>query len=74
MTAVYWLIWGATALAAATAVAALAWAVEAGQMRDLGKAARSIFDAAEPEGLVTDAFPPEGGRRRRAEPAGGSSR
>ena len=57
MATVYWLIWGAVAVFGSTAVVALAWAVEAGQMRDLGLAALSIFDEGEPVGMVTDTFP-----------------
>jgi nitrogen fixation-related uncharacterized protein len=57
MATVYWLIWGAVAAAGASAVIALAWAVRDGQLRDSATAARSIFDAGEPVGVVTDAFP-----------------
>lgn len=57
MSGFYWLIWGAVGVFGASAVAALAWAVQDGQMRDLDAAAASIFDNAEPEGLVTDSFP-----------------
>jgi nitrogen fixation-related uncharacterized protein len=57
MTLVYSLIWGATIIFGATAVAALAWAAQTGQMRDPARGARSIFDAEEPIGQVTDAFP-----------------
>ncbi|MCL5270518.1 MAG: cbb3-type cytochrome oxidase assembly protein [bacterium] len=41
-----------------SAVWGLAWAVRTGQFRNLGAAARSIFDEDEPIGRVTDAFPP----------------
>jgi hypothetical protein len=57
MTLVYSLIWGTVVIFGATSVAALAWAVRNGQMRDPATGARSIFDAGEPVGLVTDAFP-----------------
>jgi nitrogen fixation-related uncharacterized protein len=57
MTLVYGLIWGATVLFGACAVWGLVWAVQAGQMRELGRAGRSIFDDEEPIGLVTDVFP-----------------
>jgi nitrogen fixation-related uncharacterized protein len=59
MAPVYTLIWGAVLVFGASAVAALAWAVQSGQLRDLSGGACSIFDAAEPVGEVTDAFPAE---------------
>ncbi len=69
MAAVYWLIWGAVAVAGTSAVAALAWAVRHGQLADPAAAARSIFDADEPVGVVTDAFPkPESRHRGRVVP------
>jgi hypothetical protein len=64
MVPVYWLIWGAVATFGASAVAALAWAVRDGQMHNPAAAAASIFDAAEPVGEVTDAFPGPSGSPR----------
>lgn len=63
MFIVYVVIWGFTLAAAATAVWALAWAVQSGQFRDFRAGAASIFDAEEPVGRPTDFFPGEGGRR-----------
>ena len=57
MSPVYALIWGATVIFGATAVAALTWAVQTGQMRDPAIGARSIFDPDEPVGRVTDSYP-----------------
>ena len=70
MMLVYSLIWGAVLVFGATAVAALAWAVQSGQLRDLSAGARSIFDAAEPVGRVTDAFPASRDGARRAATGG----
>jgi hypothetical protein len=66
MTLVYGLIWGTTALFGVSAVWGLVWAVQGGQLRELRRAGRSIFDEDEPVGLVTDAFPtdPAGPRRQ----------
>jgi len=57
MTLVVATIWGAVALFGITAVAALAWAVSRGQMRDPAEGAKSIFDEEEPIGVMTDRFP-----------------
>ncbi len=46
--------------------AALHWAHRNGQLSNLDKGARSIFDEDEPEGEITDAFP----RRRRRKAKG----
>jgi len=46
-------------LLAATAVAALVWAIRSHQFRDFTAGARSIFDEEEPIGEMTDAFPGE---------------
>ena len=59
MLSSYLLIWGSWALFGATAVAALVWASRHQQWDDLDEAARSIFDAAEPEGVLSDQFPDE---------------
>lgn len=40
-----------------TAVAALVWAIHAGQFQSIDDGAESIFDADEPIGMVTDRFP-----------------
>jgi hypothetical protein len=64
MTPVYWLIWGATAAFGASAVAALVWAIENGQMSNPTSGAGSIFDPDEPVGRASDGFPgvpPEAG-------------
>lgn len=60
MFLVYLVIWAFTLLAGASAVWALAWAVQTGQFRDFRAGAASIFDDDEPVGRVTDAFPGEG--------------
>ena len=55
-------LFGIVALAicfALSAVAALAWSVRTGQMRNYRQGAASIFDAEEPVGRPTDAFPAE---------------
>lgn len=63
MAPVYWLIWLIMAVFASTAVGALAWAIGHGQMQRFAAGARSIFDAEEPLGEITDHFP---GDQRRA--------
>ena len=40
-----------------SAILALAWSFKKGQMENFQRAATSIFDADEPIGLMTDAFP-----------------
>jgi cbb3-type cytochrome oxidase maturation protein len=42
---------------ASSALAALYWAARDGQFDDMASGARSIFDAGEPVGHATDAFP-----------------
>jgi cbb3-type cytochrome oxidase maturation protein len=61
---VYLVIWAFTLIAGASAVWALAWAVQSGQFRDFRAGAASIFDDAEPIGQPTDRFPGEGASRR----------
>jgi cbb3-type cytochrome oxidase maturation protein len=46
-----------------TAVIALFWAVQSGQMNDFSQAAYSIFDTEEPVGQVTDRFPTDDAHR-----------
>ena len=55
-------LFGIVALAicfALSAVAALAWSVRTGQMRNYRQGAASIFDAEEPVGRPPDAVPAE---------------
>jgi nitrogen fixation-related uncharacterized protein len=47
----------------AAAVLAFYWAAQDGQMSNLEKGAKSIFDADEPEGRATDSFPDDGKSR-----------
>jgi cbb3-type cytochrome oxidase maturation protein len=44
------------------AIVAFGWAVKDGQFADFEAGARSIFDASEPVGRVTDEFPDGTGR------------
>lgn len=60
MAAFYLALWGLAAVLAATAIAALVWAIRRGEFDNLRDAALSIFDDDEPPGAVTDRFP---GRR-----------
>ncbi len=63
-----WLFYSLEFLLAASltgmAVYGLYWASRHGQLRDFSRGAASIFDAHEPEGCVTDHFPPPRARRR----------
>ncbi len=54
---VYLAIWLFMASLAVTAIAALVWAIRTGQFADFQQGARSIFDADEPVGDMTDHFP-----------------
>lgn len=54
---VYLLIWGSTIIFGASAVWALVWAIQRGEMSDFKAGAESIFDDEEPVGHPTDAFP-----------------
>ena len=53
-------IWGFALIAGITMVWLLAWAVRRGEFKNPRDAAKMIFDAEEPIGLVTDHFPGEG--------------
>jgi nitrogen fixation-related uncharacterized protein len=53
----YILIFGVLAALGASVVWALWWAFRGGQMSNFQKGAESIFDADEPIGRPTDAFP-----------------
>ena len=64
MTLVYVIVWIVMAAFAVSAVAALVWAIQHGQMERFASAARSIFDEEEPVGRPTDAFPTSGLERR----------
>lgn len=57
MSVAYILIWGCMLLFGCSAVCALMWAIRSGQMTGSQEGANSIFDAAEPIGKPTDAFP-----------------
>lgn len=50
-------IWIFMVVLGLTSVAALVWAIHAGQFQSLDDGAESIFDADEPIGMVTDSFP-----------------
>jgi hypothetical protein len=62
MSPVYWLVWGVVVAFALSAVSGLVWAIRHGQMERFAAGARSIFDAEEPVGTVTDGFPGREGR------------
>ncbi|HNX48732.1 MAG TPA: hypothetical protein PLS53_15265 [Thermoanaerobaculaceae bacterium] len=64
MSPVYWVVLGVVTAFALSAVGALVWAIGQGQMEHFSAGARSIFDAGEPVGTPTDAFP---GTARRGE-------
>lgn len=53
------LVVAATLMFTGAAVFALAWSVKDGQFENFTKAAEAIFDADEPIGTTTDAFPGE---------------
>ena len=57
MLVVYVVIWSSAVILGLTAVWALVWAIRTGQFHGLRQGAESIFDAAEPIGVPTDAFP-----------------
>lgn len=58
MTAIsYILVFGLLAALSASAVWGLWWALKTGQFSSFQKGANSIFDANEPIGAPTDAFP-----------------
>lgn len=50
------------------AAAALHWAHKNGQLENLEEGSRSIFDADEPEGELTDAFPEKRKKKRSDQP------
>ena len=53
----YLLVFGILAIFGAMVVWALWWAIRGGQFSDFQQGATSIFDADEPLGRLTDAFP-----------------
>jgi len=57
MTTMYIYIWSFVLLFGLSAVGALAWAVQSGQLANFQSGATSIFDEDEPVGEITDAFP-----------------
>lgn len=63
MTLTYGLIWGSWVLFGALTTWGLVWALRRGQLERPREAARSIFDAGEPVGRVTDRFPEPQGER-----------
>jgi hypothetical protein len=54
---VYVFIWLVMLMFALSAVLALVWSINNGQLRNLEKGSLVIFDAGEPVGQMTDAFP-----------------
>jgi len=54
---IYVLVFGSVAVFGLTAIYGLVWAVRTGQLERFGEGATSIFDAEEPVGEGTDAFP-----------------
>lgn len=57
-------IWIFMTVLALTSIAALVWAIHAGQFRRIDEGAESIFDVDEPIGMVTDTFPNTSGREK----------
>ena len=57
MTPTFIAIYGFMIISGVTAIAALIWAIQTGQMEHFRQGAASIFDDDEPVGKVTDAFP-----------------
>lgn len=60
-------IWIFMATLGLTAVAALVWAIHAGQFQSIDDGAESIFDAEEPIGMITDSFPVSTSKRKAAD-------
>lgn len=57
-------IWIFMVILGMTAMSALVWAIRSGQFQSIGEGAESIFDAEEPLGVTTDAFPsPKGSKK-----------
>lgn len=54
---IYIITWTVVLLASASAVAALIWALQRGQLQGLERGARTIFDGDEQAGAETDQFP-----------------
>lgn len=61
----YILVFGILAGFAVMVIWALWWAIRGGQLSNFQQGARSIFDADEPVGQVTDAFPPSRTKSKR---------
>lgn len=57
MTLIYGLIWGSWIIFGLVAVWAFGWAIRSGQFRELSAQSKTIFDAEEPVGEMTDTFP-----------------
>jgi nitrogen fixation-related uncharacterized protein len=57
MAPIFIAIYGFMIIFGITAIAALIWAIQTGQMEYFREGAASIFDGDEPVGKVTDAFP-----------------
>lgn len=56
---VFMFIWSFALVAGVTMVWLLAWAIRRGEFQNLRSGSRMIFDADEPIGKITDAFPGE---------------
>jgi len=57
-------IWIFMTILGLTSIGAFVWAIQAGQFHSLDDGAESIFDAEEPMGSVTDAFPGHSANRK----------
>lgn len=56
MSVSYLAVWALMLVFAASAIYALVWAIQHGQLRSFRAGARSIFDDEEPVGVPTDAL------------------
>ena len=57
MNAAYLVIYLSLLIFGVSVILALSWAIRSGQFQNLQRGAISIFDADEPLGMMTDAFP-----------------
>lgn len=62
----YAMVFGSILFFGSAAVLAMAWAFRNGQFENFSRGSRSIFDADEPIGEMTDRFPPSARDRRAA--------
>ncbi len=60
-------IWFFMVVLGLTAVGALVWAIQSGQLKNISSGAKSIFDDDEPIGATTDSFPSKNQNQPRSE-------